>query len=119
MTGQRSIRTSILAITTVALGVGFAAVAPANAATISIQVDTNRACQYAYGPGTYGSSIYWYSPYAIYCYGLSFPPGISWQGPLTAGRINGYCAWKYNGRAVVKGHAWDWPPFRWYCVVSN
>jgi hypothetical protein len=84
------------------------------------QVNTHRACQQQYGGGVFGASHYLYSPDGLYCYGLSFPFGISWTGSLDKHRIYSYCRAAFGNTADARvGPGWRLPENAWWCVTPS
>ena len=82
------------------------------------QINPTAACKYTYGGGVFGASLYAWSPDAIYCYGLSFPLGITWIGREAAGNFYWYCKAMYGRNADAKvGPGWRNPLNAWYCVL--
>ncbi len=108
-------RFTVIAATIVALFVGMLIVASPASASESWQVNPTRACQQQYGGGVFGASLYKWSPDGIYCYGLSFPLGLSWVGTLDRGRINNYCKAAYRNSRAVIGTGWRNPLNAWWC----
>lgn len=101
-----------------AISIGMTA-KPAAAITYVYPVNPNSACSHAYGGGAFAASFYWWSPDALYCYGLGFPIGISWQGALDRARIDRYCKARYGWRAVAAIHSgWWFPTLAWDCRVT-
>lgn len=101
------------------LGVAAFSADQASAITTYYKVNTTRACQQQYGGGVFGSSYYRWSPDGLYCYGLSFPLGISWIGTLDKGRIYWYCKATYGSRAdAVVRPGWRLPTSAWWCKVT-
>ena len=93
---------------------------PAAAITYYYSVDPIAACSYNYGGGSFAASFYWWSPDALYCYGLGIPFAVSYVGPLDRDRISRYCRWKYGYRAyAVVEQGWWFPTIAWDCVISR
>jgi len=93
---------------------------PASAITYRYPVNPNDACAYIYGGGSFAASFYWWSPDALYCYGLGFPIGMSYVGPLDRDRISRYCRAQYGYRAYAAIHpGWWFPTLAWDCVISR
>jgi hypothetical protein len=104
----------LLAPALAAIGTAVVDVAPAHA-SIAYQINPTDACRARF-PGSFGSSLYKWSPDGIYCYTISIPLGITWSGALDKTQLYWYCQSKYGKTSQDRVEpGWLNPLNAWYC----